>query len=101
MGCAMQSRPSGNPSTLRYPLPKGMRVVARTGQGTETVFIVQMALPGPVLDLLSEALDLASRITGSLRFGALLTAVSQEFVGTWSAPASDVASPREGSHAGH
>ena len=80
------------PLSLCCPLPKGMRVVARQGTGETTVFVVQMALPAGVLDILSEALEVAARVTGSPRLGARITAVSQEFLGTWSTPTTDAES---------
>jgi|SRR5262245_5032925 len=71
--------------TLTHPVPKGMRIVARQEKGSETVLVVQMAVPIGVLDLTAQALDLAARLTGSNHLGAQLSAMAQEFIGTWGA----------------
>jgi len=72
-----------------------MRMVSRHATSEGTVAIIQMAVPMAVLDLLTQALDLAGKTTGSPRLGAQLAAVSQEFLGTWSTPMVTVPSPRK------
>ena len=79
----MQESSTCRPRSLCYPLPPGMRIVNRQETAVGTVFIVQMALPIEVLDLFSEALELAARVTGNPRLGMQIISVAQEFVATW------------------
>lgn len=69
------------PSVFKYPLPAGMRVVKRSPDGATVTLVT--TLPFEVAELLAEALEIASRLTGNDRTGAQLAAVCQEFLGTW------------------
>ena len=70
-------------TVLTCPLPAGARIVsARSYQG-ETWMTVQLQLPAEVLDRLSTALELASRLTGSDRLPVLVGAVADECCGEW------------------
>lgn len=65
-------------------LPVGMRIVRATaGTDGEPIYTVQMVVPEGVLDMLSECLELAARLTGREKLGALLTAMCAECVSTW------------------
>jgi hypothetical protein len=70
---------------LQYPLPTVFRVL----RADEETMTVQMTLPTGVMDLLSEALEIAGRLTGSDKGGAQIATLCQEFLGTWLAIAAD------------
>ena len=69
---------------LAHPLPQGMRIVRATaGTDGEPIYTVVMSVPEGVLSLFSEVLELAGRLSGSEKLGALLTAMCAECVSTW------------------
>jgi len=68
---------------LANNLPRGVRVVAARGNGSERILTLMLTLPEGVVDLLAEALEIAGRMAGSDRLGAALQAMSQEVLSTW------------------
>jgi hypothetical protein len=76
---------------LSYPLPKGIEIlnVWNDGPGQEPTFVLSVALPWGVVELLSQTLELAARLTGNDKLGGNLAAVCLECLGEWSAQAAE------------
>lgn len=69
---------------LGRALPPGLRVLSVRGRpGEEPVYRLEMCLPEGVVDLLSEVLELAGRLSGSERLGGLLAVMCMECVSSW------------------
>lgn len=79
---------------LTTPLPRQIRIVRARGTGPERALTLTMTVPEPVVELLSQTLELAGRLTASDQLGALLAAMSLECLGEWSARADEQARSR-------
>src|SRR6185369_17635129 len=86
MGCARRSSIVSSPrsATLPFPFPPGCRVVSThpTASG-EVLVTLQMTLPWGVAEVWATTLEMAGRMTGSDRLGAMLAAIAAEVLSTW------------------